>query len=340
MERTRLCIVTDAWLPQVNGVVTTLTNIKQQAENDGWEVLIIHPGLFKNISAPYYNEIKLCWPRGLKKMVRDFNPDHLHIATEGPLGFAARVSFRRLVFTTAYHTRWAPFLKDILKIPEFITWSYLRWFHNNGKVMVPTESIKQEVIDKRFSREVVLFGRGVDTTVLVPNKRKKLNIKPVLLCVSRVSKEKNLDVFCRLNPNLYDLILVGDGPYLDELKNKYSWVIFKGKLTGTELANEYQNADVFVFPSIKDTYGIVMIESMSLGTPVAAFPVAGPIDIINKNTGVMNKDINKAILKALDLDRKLVKQYALENYTWVIAWNQFKSNLLGYEDDGQENIIF
>ena len=125
MERTRLCIVTDAWLPQVNGVVTTLTNLVNQATNDGWDVLVIHPGLFYSVKAPGYPEIRLCWPRGLKNMVRDFAPDHLHIATEGPLGFAARVSFRKMTYTTAYHTSWPEFLKDIIKLPEHITLSLI-----------------------------------------------------------------------------------------------------------------------------------------------------------------------------------------------------------------------
>jgi glycosyltransferase involved in cell wall biosynthesis len=334
MERTRLCIVTDAWLPQVNGVVTTLTNLVEQAEKDNWEVLVIHPGLFKNIPAPGYSEVRLSWPYGLKQKIKDFKPHHLHIATEGPLGLRARISFRNNTFTTAYHTNWPLFLKNILKIPPVITWKFVKWFHANSKVMVPTQGIKEELESYNVGESVVLFSRGVNLDNLrprithIPSDR-----KTKLICVSRVSKEKNLDVFCNLNQKKYQLTLVGDGPYLEELRQQYKWVKFTGMLKGSDLADEYINSECFVFPSLTDTFGIVMIESMCLGTPVAAFPVNGPKDVIIPGTGVMDTDIDSAIEKALMLNRGKCMNAARAKYNWTSAWNQFKFNLIDHSDD-------
>jgi len=334
MERTRLCIVTDAWHPQVNGVVTTLSNLIEQATNDGWDVLVIHPGLFYNIPAPGYSEVKLSWPYGLKQMIKDFKPHHLHIATEGPLGIRARISFRNKTFTTAYHTNWPQFLKNILKVPEWITWKFIKWFHGNGKVMVPTKGIKEELEQYGVGESVVLFGRGVNLDNLKPSiKFKQSKGKPRLVCVSRISKEKNLDAFCKLSPNKYELLVVGDGPYKHELINRYPWVYFSGVLKGQQLANEYINADCFVFPSKTDTFGLVMIESQCLGTPVAAYPVNGPLDVILSETGAMDDDIEKAIESALKLDRNICRTKAREIYNWSTAWKQFKSNLIDHSDD-------
>lgn len=325
---TKLCIVTDAWLPQINGVVTTLTNLVRLAEHDGWQVLVIHPNLFRSASVVGYPEIKLSWPSGIKRMIQNFGPDHLHIATEGPLGLAARISYRRQSYTTAYHTQWAEFLYDIFKIPKCITWQSVRWFHDHGKVMVPTPSIKQELIDKGVKSEVLLFSRGVDISRLKSNISHTHNKKPRLLSVGRVSLEKNLDVFCNLDYEKYDLVLVGDGPYLSELKKKYPWVEFKGMLTGSNLADEYIKADCMVFTSKKDTFGLVIIESQSQGTPVAAYPVKGPIDVILPETGVMHNDIERAIEATLLLNRDTCKKVAMSVYSWDRAWQDFKNNLV------------
>jgi len=334
MERTRLCIVTDAWLPQVNGVVTTLTNLVEQAEKDNWEVLVIHPGLFKSIAAPGYPEVQLSWPYGLKQMIKDFKPHHLHIATEGPLGIRARISFRNKTFTTAYHTNWPQFLNNILKIPSAITWMFVKWFHANGKVMVPTQGIKEELERHKVGESIVLFSRGVNLTNLKPSILHMPSDRKIkLLCVSRISKEKNLDVFCNLDRKKYQLVLVGDGPYKQELMQKYPWVYFSGTRKGTDLANEYVNAECFVFPSLTDTFGLVMIEAQCLGTPVAAFPVNGPKDVILPETGVMDNDIEIAIQKALMLSRGKCQQIARQKYNWTSAWKQFKLNLIEHNDD-------
>ena len=330
---TRLCIVTDAWWPQINGVVTTLTNLVREAEADGWEVLVIHPGLFPNRAAPGYPEVQLCWPWGVRGMVRKFAPDHLHIATEGPLGLMARISFRRWALTTAYHTQWAHYFKRLFHIPESWTWNFVRWFHQHGKVMVPSPSIRTELIKQRIKAEVVLFGRGVDLDNLKPYIAHTANPRPRLLSVGRVSKEKNLDVFCELDHNKYDLVMVGDGPYLPELRQRYPQVTFLGMLQGADLANEYIKADCMVFTSHSDTFGLVIIESQCMGTPVAAFPVQGPVDVCLPETGVMDPDINTAIGTALLLDRTICAKTAQDRYNWPAAWCQFRANLVEHKDD-------
>ena len=334
---TKLCIVTDAWLPQINGVVTTLTNLVHEAEADGWEVLVIHPGLFPNRAAPGYPEVQICWPWGVRGMVRKFAPDHLHIATEGPLGLMARISFRRWSYTTAYHTQWAHYFKRLFRIPESWTWNFVRWFHQHGKVMVPTHSIRAELIAQRIKAEVVLFGRGVNLDNLKPYISHTTNAKPRLLSVGRVSKEKNLEAFCELDSEQYDLVMVGDGPHLAELKRAYPAVQFMGMLQGTDLANEYIRADCMVFTSHTDTFGLVIIESQCLGTPVAAYPVKGPVDVILAETGSMDADINSAIAAALVLDREICAKTAQDRYSWPATWRQFKANLVDHED--AENLL-
>jgi glycosyltransferase involved in cell wall biosynthesis len=334
---TKLCIVTDAWWPQINGVVTTLTNLVREAEADGWEVVVIHPALFPNRPAPGYPEVQLCWPWGVRGMVRKFAPDHLHIATEGPLGLMARISFRRWALTTAYHTQWAHYFKRLFHIPESLTWRFVRWFHQHGKVMVPTPSIRTELIAQGIKSEVVLFGRGVDLENLNPYIAHTANPRPRLLSVGRVSKEKNLDAFCELNHHKYELIMVGDGPYLPELRRRYPQVTFLGMLQGADLANEYIKADCMVFASHTDTFGLVMIEAQCLGTPVAAYPVKGPVDVILPETGAMDPDINRAISAALLLNRGICAKIAQARYNWPAAWRQFRANLVDHED--QENLL-
>lgn len=325
----KLCIVTDAW-NQINGVVTTLTNLKREAELDGWEVLVIHPEMFYNIEFPLYRGIRLSFPFNLRKKIDSFNPDHLHIATEGPLGIAARISFRREQYTTAYHTQWAPFLKDIMRIPESFTWGFIRWFHQHGKVMVPTITIKNELLEKKIASEIVLFSRGVNLELLSPSTEYTKTKKPRLLSVGRISKEKNLETFCELDPTKYDLIVVGDGPYLETLKKQYPHVNFLGSKFGTDLANEYVISDVLVFTSKKDTFGLVMIEAQCLGTPVAAFPVTGPIDVLFPETGAMSFDIETAIDAALALDRDICREKARKEFSWKSVWQQFRTNLVSH----------
>lgn len=337
MEKpTKLCIVTDAWFPQINGVVTTLDNIVKQAKIDGWEVLVIHPLLFKTISAPKYPEIFLAIPFGMIKMIRDFNPDHLHVATEGPLGLLARIAFRKEVYTTAYHTQWDDIAKDILHIPKWITRAYVRWFHEHGQVMVTTKSIADYLIKIGVKAEIKYLSRGVNVEKIIDhNTHIKRSDKPVLLSVGRVSKEKNLEAFCELDHTKFDLVLVGDGPILEDLKKKYPHVRFTGALHGQKLAKEYHKADCFVFTSRKDTYGLVIIEALCNGTPVAAYPVQGPIDIIDDNFGAVDDNIYKAIQKALLTDREKCASIAKDKFNWRSVWKQFKSNLVDYAEVAQ-----
>lgn len=332
MESQRLCVVTDAWEPQVNGVVTTLTNLVREARSDGWEVLVIHPGMFFSIAAPGYKEVRLSWPWRIRDMVKDFDPHHLHIATEGPLGIAARFSFRRWSYTTAYHTQWADFLDKMMRIPRSWTWQCMRWFHEHGKVMVPTPSIRDELISKGVKAEVVLFGRGVNLDKLKPRTKHKTNRKPRLLSVSRVSAEKNLEAFCQLDADRYELVLVGDGPQLSSLSARYTRVQYLGMLHGSDLADEYVKADCMVFTSRSDTFGLVMIEAQCLGTPVAAYPVKGPIDVVLPETGCMRENIDDAIQSALKLDRAACMDVARDRFNWKNAWMQFKGNLVSHAE--------
>lgn len=330
MEPQRLCIVTDAWEPQVNGVVTTLTNLTREARLDGWEVLVIHPGLFAGIPAPGYREVMLSWPWRIRDMIREFNPNHLHISTEGPLGIAARFSFRRWSYTTAYHTQWPDFLHSMLRVPRALTWWCMRWFHEHGKVMVPTRGIAEELIGNGIRAEVVLFGRGVDLSYLSPRVTHAPSSVPRLVCVSRISSEKNLDAFCSLDADKYDLTVVGDGPLLSDLRGRYPLVKFTGMLRGSALADQYAMADCMVFPSRNDTFGLVMIESQCLGTPVAAYPVNGPLDVILPETGCMDEDLEIAIANAMRLDRLQCMTTARKRYSWRAAWLQFKDNLVNH----------
>lgn len=328
----KLCIITDAWHPQVNGVVTTLENIIKQARLDGWEVFVIHPGLFHSISAPRYKEVSLAYPRGMIKMIRNFNPDHLHVATEGPLGLCARIAFRKKIYTTAYHTQWDDIAKDLIGLPKFITRMYIRWFHEHGQVMVSTKSVENYLMSINVKARIKYLHRGVDLDKQKVTKKIIRGDKPVLISVGRVSKEKNLDIFCKLDHTKFDLVLVGDGPMLDQLKENYPHVRFTGALYGSDLANEFASADCMVFTSKKDTYGLVIIESLCNGTPVAAYPVTGPIDIIDDNFGAIDNDIVIAIQKALLTDREKCATIAKNKFTWKSVWEQFKINLVDFEE--------
>lgn len=334
MEKPKLCIVTDAWHPQVNGVVTTLDNIVKQARLDGWEVLVIEPSMFVNFPAPSYPEVRLSLPIRMLRLIKKFKPDHLHVATEGPLGLRARVAYRKKVYTTAYHTSWDDIAKDIIGIPKSWTRNYMRWFHGHGQVMVSTRSVEDYLRHHYIADNIKYLTRGVNLEKLKPDIQRKDRVKPVLLSVGRVSKEKNLDAFCILDHDKYDLRVVGDGPILKDLRAKYPYVTFTGVLKGSELANEYLNADCFVFTSKKDTFGLVMIEAMSMGTPVAAYPVIGPIDVIRDGvTGFCDEDLEVAVQKSLTLDRREIQSIARTYYTWKNTWEQFKNNLVEYAEE-------
>ena len=325
-----ILIITDNLPEQINGVVTTYKNIEVCAVRDGYNIVVLHPGWFSYIDCPRYNEVKIAYPRALGEKIKEINPDYIHIATEGPLGLFARkyLSLAGIRYNTAYHTKFPEGLKKILYIPEWITWLYVRWFHkHSGKVLTTTNSMVDELQQHGFNGEVIPWTRGVDRDIFSPTLRENFPGK-YLLCVSRVSKEKNLEAFFELDYPGYQKIMVGDGPMLDVYKTQYPDVTFTGFKTGVDLARYYANAEVFVFPSRWETFGIVMIESMACGTPVAAYPCQGPIDVIDEGlTGCMRENLKDAIDTCLKLNRKDVEKFS-NRWTWDHAWEIFRDNLM------------
>ena len=331
MQKTIL-IVTDNLYDQINGVVTTYKNIEACAIRDNYRVVYLDPGRFRYVDCPGYNEVKIAFPRKVGAILEEIRPDYIHIATEGPVGLRVRQYLDKhgYRYNTAYHTKFPEGLRKLFGIPEAITWPLVRWFHkHSGKVLTTTESMVQELQAHGFDGEIIPWTRGVDRDIFKPDQRTKtLSNGPILVCVSRVSKEKNLDDFCKLDyPNAIK-IMVGDGPYRKDLEARYPDVQFVGFKTGTELARYYAMADVFVFPSRWETFGIVMIEAMACGTPVAAYPCQGPEDVIDEGvTGCMNDDLKQAVLDALTLDRIRV-WHASSRWSWQRAWEIFRDNLI------------
>jgi glycosyltransferase involved in cell wall biosynthesis len=326
----KILIVTDNLPDQINGVVTTYKNIEACAIRDGYTVDYVDPRCFRYVDCPGYNEVKITFPWKIWKKIEAINPDHIHIATEGTLGLWARayLSKHNIRHNTAYHTKFPEGLKKLFGIPEWITWLFVRWFHkHSGKVLTTTETMVKDLKAHGFDGEVIPWTRGVDREIFTPNLREELPAK-YLLCVSRVSKEKNLEAFFELEYPGYQKIMVGDGPMLETYKKQYPSVHFTGFKTGVDLARYYANAEVFVFPSRWETFGIVMIEAMACGTPVAAFPCDGPLDVIDQaETGFMNENLKHAVDGCLQLDRDRVLEGS-QRWTWDNAWKIFKENLV------------
>jgi glycosyltransferase involved in cell wall biosynthesis len=329
MSKTIL-IVTDNLPEQINGVVTTYKNLEAQAVADGYNIVYLDPSRFPHINAPRYPEVKLSWVRQIGKKIKEIQPDHIHIATEGPVGLACRVwcDRKNLTYNTAYHTKFPEGIKKLLGVPEFITWSYVRWFHkHSGKVLTTTETMVNDLVDHGFDGTVIPWTRGVDREIFNPSHRVE-TVSKYLVCVSRVSKEKNLEDFLEMDFPGYLKVMVGDGPMLETYKKKYPEVHFTGFKTGIQLAEYYANAEAFVFPSRWETFGIVMIEAMACGTPVAAYPAAGPMDVIEEGkTGFMDKDLSTAVYRCLGLDRDKVQEYSMV-WSWEHCWKIFKDNLV------------
>lgn len=327
----KILIITDNLRSQINGVVTTYRNIEMCAINDGFCMYYISPEHFVYMDCPLYNEVKLSYPRKIAEKINIIKPDHIHIATEGPIGLAARLflSKNNIKYTTAYHTKFPEGLKKIMGIPESLTWRYVKWFHSNSsKILTTTNSMVQSLKQNGFSENVISWTRGVDREIFNDKHRYKTTDDITLLCVSRVSKEKNLEDFFRLQYPNSKKIMVGDGPMLEKYQRLYNDVLFVGFKTGIDLAMYFSNADVFVFPSKWETFGIVMIESMACGTPVAAYPVQGPLDVIDDNiTGCMNTDLYSAVNSAIKLDRNSVIKGS-NRWNWNDTWTIFKNNLI------------
>ena len=326
-----ILVVTDNVPDQINGVVTTFKALEDHCNSNGHRIVYINPREFPHFACPGYPEVKICWPHGISKKIKALQPAYIHIATEGPVGLFARWWCERnhIPYNTSYHTDFAKFLKKMYGMPESWTWWYLRWFHKNShRVLVTTESIRQELVARGF-QNLRVWTRGVDRTVFNSSHRGETRVgRPILLSVGRVSVEKGLDDFCRLEIPGATKIVVGDGPYRKDLERRYPEIHFVGTKTGTQLARYYAQADVFVFPSRADTFGVVNIEALACGTPVAAYPVAGPKDIVEPGlTGFLNDNLQSAVEQCMTLDRSWVEDASLK-WTWAECWHIFEENLI------------
>jgi glycosyltransferase involved in cell wall biosynthesis len=303
----RILIVSDAWSPQVNGVVTSLRALLGELRGLGHQVKLLSPEDFRAVPCPTYPEIPLVWNLWrVGAAIRDFQPDCVHLATEGPLGWAARRWLRKrgLRFSTAIHTRFPEYLNSRWRwLPLSWGYAYLRAFHRPSQaVLITTERLCAEFAGWGLQR-LVLWRKGVDTGLFRPAAQCLQRSAPVFLYVGRVATEKNLEAFIDLDlPGTKRV--VGDGPQRDALQARYTQVEFLGYRYGEELAQAYQQASVLVFPSRTDTYGLVMLEALACGTPVAAFPVPGPLDVLEEGiSGAMRDDLHEACMAALQLDR-------------------------------------
>ena len=326
----RILVATDAWHPQVNGVVRTYERLAHELKSLGVELEVLAPHEFYNVPCPTYPEIRLAVP-GLSRVARRFRslkPDAVHIATEGPIGWMARryCRTRNIPFTTSFHTRFPEYLSQRFAIPTQWTTAILRRFHNAGRgLMAATPSLARELEAQGFER-VVPWTRGVDTGLFRPRRVRHFGAGPVFLYVGRIAAEKNIEGFLDLDlPGRK--VVVGAGPQLAELQARYLDVLFTGKRTGEALAECYASADVFVFPSRTDTFGMVLLEAMASGLPIAAFPVTGPADIVSPGeTGVLSENLREAAIAALQLDRARIRAKATE-FGWEGAARLFLANI-------------
>jgi glycosyltransferase involved in cell wall biosynthesis len=336
----KILVATDAWRPQVNGVVKTLEATIVELERRGHATRVISPDMFWSMPLPSYPEIRLAWPRlsRLRAVLEEFRPDHVHIATEGPIGWAmrrvCRVAGRR--FSTCYHTRFPEYVRERAPVPLGWTYGLMRRFHAAGQgMMVATETIERELGARGFPG-LMRWGRGVDLYGFTPAARGISGRKrPVFLYVGRLAPEKNIDTFLGLDLPGSKLV-VGDGPSYLALKTRHPDAVFLGAKSHAELPAIYASADVFVFPSRTDTFGLVLVEAMACGLPVAAFPAPGPLDVIGgSGAGVISTDLKAAALAALEIDRRIPRRHAL-NFSWERATDQFLANVAAIEGLGSE----
>lgn len=333
VDAKRILIVSDAWFPQVNGVVRTLSVVTEKLRAMGDTVEVIGPDRFRSIPTPGYAEIRLAIApkRKLARLVADFRPEVIHIATEGPLGWAMRSLCRRNYwpFTTAFHTRFPEYLEARTGIPADWSWRVMRRFHEAGDgTFAATTSLRQELTRRGFTK-LRPWTRGVDLDKFRPGEGDPWAglQRPIFLYAGRVAIEKNIEAFLALDlPG--SKVVVGGGPALEGLKQKFPQVTFTGYRENGALARSYAGADVFVFPSRTDTFGLVLLEALASGTPVAAFPVTGPIDVVtDARVGALNEDLRTACLKALDCDRTACREHA-EAWSWDACVAQFRAALV------------
>jgi glycosyltransferase involved in cell wall biosynthesis len=327
----RLALVTDAWHPQVNGVVRTLRYTIRELAAAGHEVTVISPADFRTIPCPTYPEIRLAlFPgRSVRRRLEELRPDAVHIATEGPLGLAARnwCVRRGWPFTTAYHTQFPEYLRARAPVPLDAGYAAVRWFHGRAeRTLVTTPTMLRQLESRGFSR-LALWGRGVDTELFRPRPKAFLDLpRPVWLYFGRIAVEKGVEDFLQLDLPGSKLV-VGDGPALAELRRRYPDAVYAGYRHGEDLAAHIAASDVFVFPSRTDTFGLVLLEAMACGVPVAAYPVTGPLDVVEPGvTGMLSGDLRAAALGALDLDPAACRTHALQ-FSWESATRQFLASL-------------
>lgn len=327
----RLALITDAWPPQVNGVVRTLQRTRHELEQLGHRVEVISPDLFRTIPCPTYPEIRLALFPGpsMRRRLETFEPEAIHIATEGPLGRAARAWClkRRMPFTTAYHTRFPEYVAARFAVPLDWTYGMMRRFHAPAaRVMVATPSIAADLVARGF-RNIGRWSRGVDLDLFRPDEVAALGLpRPIHVYVGRVAVEKNIGAFLALDlPG--SKVVIGDGPQRAALQARHPDAHFLGAKFGADLARHVAAGDVFVFPSLTDTFGLVLLEALACGLPVAAFPVEGPKDVIRDGeVGALDWDLKRAIERALELPRAACRAYAGQ-FTWEAATRQFLANL-------------
>lgn len=328
----KIAIVTDAWHPQISGVVTTLTRTLEELQKMGHEVQCIHPEMFRTFPCPTYPQIRLAVNpiHRLGRRLNDFRPDAVHVLTEGPIGLAGRRYCRRnrLNFTTSFTTRFDAYVEMRFRIPSRFIFRLMRWFHGRAaRVMVSSQPLKQE-LDRDGIANTVLWPRGVDTDLFRMRDKSFLSgPRPIFLYVGRVAVEKNIKAFLNLDlPG--SRYVVGDGPQLTALQTAYPQVRFVGAKHGEALARHYAAADALVFPSLTDTFGIVMLEAMACGVPVAGFPVRGPVDLVSQGvTGYLDTDLRKAASNALNADPRQCRDFALQ-YSWNKSARHFVENLV------------
>src|ERR1700761_8966669 len=331
----RILIATDAWHPQVNGVVRTLTSLQRAATSLGGEIQFLTPEGFPSMELPTYPGLRVAWTnrREIARRIEAANPEAIHIATEGPIGWWVRAYCRRrgLAFTTSYTTRFPEYVSVRTGIP--LSWGYavMRHFHNAAATtMVATNSLRQELIQRGFTKTGP-WTRGVDTKLFHPDNPAKLDLpRPIFMTVGRVAVEKNLEAFLSLDlPGTK--VVVGAGPAKAELERRFPDAKFLGEKKGEDLTSHVAAADVFVFPSLTDTFGVVQLEALACGTPVAAFPVTGPLDVIADHpVGALDKDLRAAALRALTMSRETCRAFALER-SWEKCARQFIGNLAVFQ---------
>ena len=344
----KILVATDAWHPQINGVVRTLGHVAREARALGTEIAFLAPDGFWTLPLPSYPEIRLALPAP-GEVERRFDrerPDAIHIATEGPLGHAARrVCIKRgLPFTTSFHTRFPDYLAERLPVPERwtcnVTWGLLRRFHRAGAaVLAATPTLATELGTRGF-KNVKLWPRGVDADLFRPREVPFNLPRPIFLTVGRLAVEKNVEAFLKLKlPGTK--VVVGDGPARARLAQAYPDAVFLGPRYGEDLARTYAAADVFVFPSLTDTFGLVLLEALASGVPVAAFPAAAPRDVIGQNTGpapvgVLDEDLQVAALGALNCSRAACRDFAL-GMTWKASAQMFLTHVTEAAKSGRKS---